>query len=111
MVPLLHIKLFIPPGKVAQPFPQRRSGLKAKIPLQRGGVRISYGYVTGLHGYQLFVGFKIVIGRQNSGGNQLLLQFVIWGIYTFCITLLVYGTVYVIFNRKIIRKYLTRIGK
>lgn len=56
-------------------------------------------------------GLAVIIHFNNIITADSYIQFVIWGIYTFCITLLVYGTVYVIFNRKIIRKYLTRIGK
>ena len=49
-------------------------GLEAKVPLQRGGVRIGHRHIPGLHGHQLFMGLKIVVLRQNTGTDQLFRQ-------------------------------------
>ena len=71
---LRQIEFPIPLCKAAQPRAQGRGGPEAEVPLQWAGVGVGYRHVAGLHGNQFLVGLKVVIGRQNPGGNQLLLQ-------------------------------------
>ena len=59
------IELPVPLGKAAESRAQRGGRPEAEVPLQRGGVGVCHRYVARLHGYQLFVGFKVVVRWQN----------------------------------------------
>lgn len=71
---VLHIKRFIPLRELPQSIPQARIRLEPKIRLQRTGVRISDRHIPRLHRNQLLMGIKIIILRQHSCTDQLLLQ-------------------------------------
>ena len=57
----------IPFRKLAQAFAQGGAGLETKVALQGRGVGISYGHIAGLHGNELLMGIKVVIGGKHSG--------------------------------------------
>ena len=64
----------IPLGEGPQAVLERGRGLVAQVALERRGVRVGDGHVAGLHGHELLVGFKVVIGRQNALLHQHALQ-------------------------------------
>ena len=70
----LSVILFIPLREFAEPFSQRDLGRKAKVALQGGAVGIGHGHVAGLHGHQLLVGVKVVVGREHAGAQEFFLQ-------------------------------------
>lgn len=71
----LHlIEFLIPLCKLPQSLPQGGGRLEAEITFQCAGIGIGHRDVAGLHGHQLLVGFKVVVGREYPGGDQFLLQ-------------------------------------
>jgi hypothetical protein len=42
--------------------------------LQRGGVGVGHGDITGLHGHELLVGLEVIIGGEDSCTYQLFLK-------------------------------------
>lgn len=72
--PLNVIKLLIPLCELSKPFSQAGGGFKAVVAFQGFGVGEGYGYVAGLHGYQLLVGFEVVVFGEHTGTDQFLLQ-------------------------------------
>ena len=61
------VVLGIPLGKLSEALSQRNLGRKPKVALQGGAVGIGHGHVAGLHGHQLLVGVKVVVGREHAG--------------------------------------------
>lgn len=50
------------------------AGLEAEILFERRSVCASYRNVAGLHGDQFFVGFEIVVGRENASTDEFFLK-------------------------------------
>ena len=67
---LRAIVIGIPFGKLPEPISQRDLGREAKVALQGGAVGIGHGHVAGLHGHQLLVGLKVVVGREHAGAED-----------------------------------------
>lgn len=59
----------IPLGKLHRLSRKVIMGVKAKIPLQRGGISISGGRITRLHRHQLLMRFKVVVLRHGDNQN------------------------------------------
>lgn len=68
------VKIFVPAGKIAKPGSEICRGLIAVVALERGRVRVCHGDIAWLHRDELFVRLEVVIVRQNSRGDKLLLE-------------------------------------
>lgn len=64
----------IPLGKGPQAVLKRRRGLVAQVVLERRSVGVGDGYVARLHGHELLVGLKVVVGREHALLHQHALQ-------------------------------------
>ena len=70
----LPIVLLIPLGELPQSFPQRNLRREAEIPLEGGGIGIGSGDVAGLHRHELLVGLEVVVGGEDAGADEFLLE-------------------------------------
>ena len=64
----------IPLGKGPQAVLKRRRGLVAQVVLERRSVGVGDGHVARLHGHELLVGLKVVVGREHALLHQHALQ-------------------------------------
>lgn len=64
----------IPLGEGPQTVLERRRGLVAQVALERRGIGIGDGHVTGLHGNELLVSLEVVVRRQHTLLHQHALQ-------------------------------------
>jgi len=69
-----YVIFFIPLRKLPQPFAKGDARREAKVALQGGGVGISSGHVTGLHGHELFVGLEVVVRWKYTRAKEFFLQ-------------------------------------
>ena len=70
----LPIVLLIPLGKLPQPFPQRNLRREAEIPFEGGSIGIGGGDVAGLHRHEFLVGLEVVVGGEDAGADEFLLE-------------------------------------
>lgn len=50
-------------------------GTEAEVALEGRCVGVGGGHIAGLHGYEAFVGFEVVVGGQYACGNEFFLQY------------------------------------
>ena len=63
---ILPIKLLIPLGEAAKTIAEGGVGLEAEVLFKGGGVGVGDGDIAWLHCNKLFVGFEVVVGRENA---------------------------------------------
>ena len=71
----MHFHL-IPPVPFRKPpeaFAQG-GGLEAEVLFEGCGVGVGYGDIAGLHGDEFLVGLEVVVGREDFGAEELLLE-------------------------------------
>ena len=71
---LRAVVIGIPFGKLPEPLSQRDLGREAKVALQGGAVGIGHWHIAWLHGHELLVGLKVVVGREHAGAEEFFLQ-------------------------------------
>lgn len=71
---LLAVELLVPAGEAAETFAEGCRRTEVEIMLQFGDIREGGDDVARLHGDELLMGFEIVVGGQDVGGDKLLLQ-------------------------------------
>ena len=66
--------LLVPFGKTAEAFANADGGAEAVVGFEAGAAGEGDGHVAGLQGDQLPVGGEVVVGGQDPGADQLLLE-------------------------------------
>ena len=64
----------VPFRKPPEAFAQGGGGLEAEVLFEGGGVGVGYGDIAGLHGDEFLVGLEVVVGREDFGAEELLLE-------------------------------------
>ena len=70
----LPIVFLIPLRKLPQPFSQCNLRRKPEITLEGGSIGIGGGDVAGLHRHELLVGLEVVVGGEDAGADEFLLE-------------------------------------
>ena len=72
----MHFRLIppIPFRKLPEAFSQGGGGLETEVLFEGCGVGVGYGDIAGLHGDEFLVGLEVVVGGEDFGAEELLLE-------------------------------------